>query len=132
VAAHNEHCTNSINPEEVIRQKKAEADAKRAEDEAAAEKELRDKRQARLEKEKSNALTALMNKLVSDAFVPPLNGWTRAAVLPNGSFYLFCLASVLLPIATLPWTIKDLLSIVLVRLDETIIFPLRITTVGIL
>jgi hypothetical protein len=127
VAAHNEHCTNSINPEEVIRQKKAEADAKRAEDEAAAEKELRDKRQARLD-----ALTALMNKLVSDAFVPPLNGWTRAAVLPNGSFYLFCLASVLLPIATLPWTIKDLLSIVLVRLDETIIFPLRITTVGIL
>lgn len=44
IAAHNDSCTNQISPEMVQQQEKAEADAKLAQEEAAKEKALKEKR----------------------------------------------------------------------------------------
>lgn len=88
IHSHNERCANSINPEEIIQHKRAEADQQHAQEQAEKDRAAQEKRKAILEKSKSNALIAFTNQLVSVPFVPPVNGWTKAAGLGTASYYI--------------------------------------------
>jgi len=87
ITDHNSKCPNAINPEKMKAAKKAEEDARLAQQEAARAKAFREKRLGELAKEKVDALVAFKQQLVSTPFVPPTEGWMRALPL-WGSFYI--------------------------------------------
>lgn len=88
IAAHNNSCSMQITPEMVEQQEKAEADAKLAQEEAAREGALQEKRAALLEKEKADAFASWKQQLASMPFQPPVEGWTYAAGLGNALYYI--------------------------------------------
>jgi hypothetical protein len=88
IAAHNGRCTNTVSPEIVEQQEKANADAKLAQEKAAKEKALQEQRAAELEKEKVDALTAWQQQVSSAPFVPPTEGWAHATPQPNAPSYI--------------------------------------------
>ena len=88
IAAHNRRCTNPISVEVVENQQKAEFEAKAAQEEAAREQAIREKRAAQFEKEKTDAFVAWTNQLVSAPFVAPAEGWTRESALGNARWYI--------------------------------------------
>jgi hypothetical protein len=88
IKTHNDACTNSISPEIIEQQEKTEAEARRAQEEAAKEKALQEKLSARLEKEKVDTLAAWQQQVASAPFVPPTEGWVDATPQPNVPSYI--------------------------------------------
>lgn len=88
ITAHNSHCSNMISVEVVENVRKAEIEAKAAQEQAAKDQAAREKRAAQLEKERTDAFVDWRNKLASVPFVPPAEGWTRESELGNARWYI--------------------------------------------
>ncbi len=86
ITTHNNVCPeNAVNSEIIERLEKTYADNQSKE---AAEKALREKNTKRLEKAKADALAVWQQRVALAAFVPPVEGWVRAAALPNTLSYI--------------------------------------------
>lgn len=88
ITAHNNKCSNTISPEQVMQQEKADVEAKLTQEKAAREKALQDQRAVTLEKQKADMLVLWQQKIASAPFAPPVDGWMHATPLPNIPSYV--------------------------------------------
>lgn len=91
IADHNRNCSNTLSPEKIRQQKKADDDARATQEAAAKEKAIKEKRAAELEKIKIDALSAFKQKLASTPFVSPAEGWMHVAHLTIDTKYYIIL-----------------------------------------
>ena len=88
IKVHNGLCTNQISIEVVENQRKAEIEAKAAQQEAATEQAAREKSAAQLEKAKADAFVVWAKQMANAPFVPPVEGWTHEADLGSALWYI--------------------------------------------
>jgi hypothetical protein len=78
---HNARCSNQISVELVEKEEKAEANAR-------LEQSLREKREADLGKEKTDAFTAYTHIIADAPFAPPTVGWAHEVGLGTDNWYI--------------------------------------------